>query len=472
MKRQYWIIALLVAFAGLSLALTLPGPKAEVHGVPSSELTRRVTEEGSVRTTDYLDDRGNLTYASNKRYATMVQTRDEDARTVLEQFFDENGEPAVQSQGHCAVLRGYDAANHNTDILYLDADGAPVDIIGGYARIERTYDAAGRLTSEFYYDAADRPALNASDVHGFIREYPDEGGDYRMTYLDVREAPVAVKAGYTALTRQLDGEGRVVEERYYDADGAPCAGSLGEYGVLKDYDADGNNVRLTYLGADGSPAPTRKGYAAIERVFQEGKLVRQNYLDAAGDPVALVRGEYGKVLRDGSWRSIDAQGREMFDLDLYLRGHSARVFGLGLAICLASLLLGRRGNIALLAGYVLFIAYMTLMYRGEVTNRLNLELFWSYRLFFTDLSMRREILFNIWLFVPLGLILYRVSGRPWAALVPLALSAAVELTQYALSIGLCELDDLVSNGLGGGIGWLMGAMFKDIRKDRDHDSQE
>lgn len=155
--------------------------------------------------------------------------------------------------------------------------------------------------------------------------------------------------------------------------------------------------------------------------------------------------------------------RSMYRLSRYLHTHAPVVLALGLAVCLASLKLKRRGNAALLALYLLFIAYMTLMFRNAVAKRLNLTLFWSYRLFLRSAGMRREILFNIWLFVPLGLILYRLTGYPWVALIAIALSASIELMQYALGIGLCELDDIVSNGLGGCLGCLLGIAAAKLR---------
>lgn len=152
---------------------------------------------------------------------------------------------------------------------------------------------------------------------------------------------------------------------------------------------------------------------------------------------------------------LDA-ARAGLDLSRYLHAHPRAVYVFGACVCTASLALGRRGNLALLCGYLLFIAYMTLLGRSRVTNRLNLELFWSYRLFLTSPGTRREILYNIWLFIPLGTILCRLLKSPWAVALCALLSVAVELTQYALSIGLCELDDIVSNGLGGALGWLLG----------------
>ena len=167
---------------------------------------------------------------------------------------------------------------------------------------------------------------------------------------------------------------------------------------------------------------------------------------------------------------LDADGRPVIELNRYLHSHSTAVFVLGVATCLLSLRLDRRWNAALLALYLLFIAYMTLMYRDAVANRLNLTLFWSYRQFGRSFRMRQYILFNIWLFMPLGLILYRLTGRPWVVLITIAISGAIELAQYALGIGLCELDDIVSNGLGACLGCLLGiaaGRLRDLRSTKE-----
>ncbi len=68
-------------------------------------------------------------------------------------------------------------------------------------------------------------------------------------------------------------------------------------------------------------------------------------------------------------------------------------------------------------------------------------------------TIRQDILNNIWLFVPLGAALYDPKHRlrwVWAVL----LSVGIEVLQYFFGIGLCELDDVFSNGLGAMIGYV------------------
>lgn len=83
---------------------------------------------------------------------------------------------------------------------------------------------------------------------------------------------------------------------------------------------------------------------------------------------------------------------------------------------------------------------------------LNLELFWSYRLFKVSSELKMEILNNIWLFIPLGAILYRLYPKWRVVLLPIIVSVVIEVAQYILGVGLCELDDVISNGIGGLIG--------------------
>ena len=70
-----------------------------------------------------------------------------------------------------------------------------------------------------------------------------------------------------------------------------------------------------------------------------------------------------------------------------------------------------------------------------------------------------EILNNIWLFVPLGAIVYRLYPKWRATLVPVVISVAVEAMQYLMSVGVREIDDVISNGMGGVVGvvvcWLV-----------------
>ena len=123
--------------------------------------------------------------------------------------------------------------------------------------------------------------------------------------------------------------------------------------------------------------------------------------------------------------------------------------------CIAAALGSRKQNAILLILYLAFIVYMTLIGERAGVPGVRLDLFWSYRLFFISPVMRLQILNNIWLFVPLGAMLYRLWPRGYVALIPVLLSLVIETLQLVLGRGLFETDDIISNSLGGLIGVLV-----------------
>ena len=136
------------------------------------------------------------------------------------------------------------------------------------------------------------------------------------------------------------------------------------------------------------------------------------------------------------------------------------VIVLALILVVLSSVLNRRWNIPVLIVYIGIIFFLSLMFRENEGTDANFQLFWSYRKLFTDSKTREEIMRNIWLFVPLGTILYRICPKKQILLVPVALSVTIEAAQYLTGTGLCELDDIISNSLGGFIGYETGRLLR------------
>ena len=121
---------------------------------------------------------------------------------------------------------------------------------------------------------------------------------------------------------------------------------------------------------------------------------------------------------------------------------------------------------AMLVVYLLVYIWLTFIHRLSLTERSSmLGLFWSYREAFSfegglhvvRLGLARQILLNILVYIPAGLLLplaFRRTGHPWlwTAAACAALSALTEGLQYLTLRGLCELDDLFNNMLGCAIG--------------------
>ncbi len=121
--------------------------------------------------------------------------------------------------------------------------------------------------------------------------------------------------------------------------------------------------------------------------------------------------------------------------------------------------------ISLLAIYLLVYVYLTFLCRRPTRQpEIDLTPFWSYReaiqfspFTIKRLGLAREILLNILLTVPLGLLLPLLFYRrkhPYllTLLLTLVLSLLTETLQYFFHLGFCETDDVFNNLLGGLLG--------------------
>lgn len=99
--------------------------------------------------------------------------------------------------------------------------------------------------------------------------------------------------------------------------------------------------------------------------------------------------------------------------------------------------------------YIIIILCVTVIGRSTLSEPVFRGLFWELRS-----GMWRDIVLNILLFVPLGLIIGGWKGL----LIGLALSGIIETIQYLWQIGFCELDDIVNNTIGVGLGVVIKAL--------------
>ena len=120
-------------------------------------------------------------------------------------------------------------------------------------------------------------------------------------------------------------------------------------------------------------------------------------------------------------------------------------------------------------GYLVIYIYLTFIYRKPLEQRQFLPRpFWSYEhafsleggLHIVHLSSARQILLNILVYVPAGVMLpavfYKVRHPYWmTVLACAALTLSTEGFQWLTKLGYCEVDDLINNLMGAMIGILL-----------------
>ena len=111
--------------------------------------------------------------------------------------------------------------------------------------------------------------------------------------------------------------------------------------------------------------------------------------------------------------------------------------------------------ICLLIIYVVVILSETILFRKPTDGEhLQLELFWSYKVI--DVQFK-QMLGNVLMFIPFGFLLSLLDKRVWLVLLSgFLFSCLVEILQFVLQVGLCELDDVFHNTMGTVIGLLIG----------------
>lgn len=121
----------------------------------------------------------------------------------------------------------------------------------------------------------------------------------------------------------------------------------------------------------------------------------------------------------------------------------------------------------LFIAYCVFIVYYAVLSREASDERTaELRFMWAYREMLTGHPEWKEDvgynLMNILFFIPFGFLFPEKNilptvfkNRRWLPILcaGMLLSIFVELTQYIFCLGLCELDDVICNGLGAMVGY-------------------
>lgn len=131
-------------------------------------------------------------------------------------------------------------------------------------------------------------------------------------------------------------------------------------------------------------------------------------------------------------------------------------------------------GILILTVYIALVLSQTwfLSSRNDV-RQISLDLFWSYRtameretgLQIENSRILEQICLNILMFIPFGYLLAETfrcfAEKPWKVVIAGCLfSIVIEVGQYILHVGLCELDDVFNNTVGCVLGLLIWNIMK------------
>lgn len=143
----------------------------------------------------------------------------------------------------------------------------------------------------------------------------------------------------------------------------------------------------------------------------------------------------------------------LMELQKYISKRPLLLCAAAVILVLLSMVCSRHTNRLLSVLYLFVILYLTFFGRTALKKpSASLRIFNTYRHFLKSAYLRREILNNIFLFIPFGAITARLRPKWSTLLLSVVLSALIELLQYVTRLGLLEADDLISNSLGGLIG--------------------
>lgn len=447
-------LGLLAVFALISILVLMPTESVSHDmGCVASELMIKKTIGGNVISASYVNSYGEVTKAIDIGYATVQRAYDENGNITQEYFLDELGNPVEGHDGYYGIAYSY--MDNKVVITYLGADRQPMMLKKGYSTIIRTLDD-GKPIDDYYYNLEMQKVCCSSGYYGVHREYNKTGKDYSITCIDADSKPICGVYGYATIKYQCDSDGRIIKEQYYDENGDAAKSILGQYGEHYQRDKQNRICEITYLGTDGKPNPTNAGYTILKCTYhRDGTPDTDMYFDEAGDPIALSKGQYG-IRSDGKKTTLlGKDGHAMLCLDNFLNSFPYMVVILGCGVCIFLIILPKKMSLLLMASYICFIIYETLLFRESVTIKTNFVLFSYAKLFWTEQYIREGGINNIWLFIPFGTGLCRFLREKWMLLIPFMMSVMIEATQYVTGLGVAEFDDVFGNTIGGWIGMLI-----------------
>ncbi|MCR4612178.1 MAG: hypothetical protein K5644_09805, partial [Lachnospiraceae bacterium] len=231
-------------------------------------------------------------------------------------YYDEYGEPELQTMGYCTIQYGYDGRGNKSEEWYYGVNGELCKNNFGYAGIKLEYNFARRVIKESYYDV-DSNLMNRTDVlyasKKLIRN--KDGRVVKEEYLDKEGNPVLSSSGFASCRREYNETGRITKEIFYGTDGNPILLAAGYAGYIREFDERGNLTSESYLGTTGNIAARNTGYAQVRMKYDDlDRLVKETYWDESGEPYIIANGSHGFI------REYDETGNEYIEIYIDVTG--------------------------------------------------------------------------------------------------------------------------------------------------------
>ena len=121
--------------------------------------------------------------------------------------------------------------------------------------------------------------------------------DNRVEYRMNGVLTYAADLRFAYYTRTIvEAEKKTVIDAYFDADGKPAEQKAGHYALRRVYEGE-NEIQTIYLDENHDPITNTSGYSTRMREYLDGHVIKEWYLDTAGNPTPTNLCSHGSNIK-------------------------------------------------------------------------------------------------------------------------------------------------------------------------------
>lgn len=277
--------------------------------------------DGFIVHRDMLDENGEpaLYNKNGECYSSLSIVCNTKGQILDLSYYDENGNPMEQQEGHYRWVAIYDSIGNNTSVKFFAKGDKPVLINGFYHEKRKEYDKFCRNTREYYLDDKGNMTTEDGTVADYRIEYHISGALKKISYFDTKGNPVVCGNLFAGFTIVYDEMGNQKSWQYFDTEGKSCMSAYGysmtEYiydpktnfcigekkydtsgrlieDVHRKYDAKGNVIE-NYTLVDGK---LKRGTAVEKKEYDvNNRITRMWCCDLSGRNVNIPQEKYSQA---------------------------------------------------------------------------------------------------------------------------------------------------------------------------------